>query len=83
MMAAILPDVETAIKTLPTDRIESHSDWQSQSTTGGSIVIRLGLDGIRTVEIIANQSDEDIQLRQRLTAARPVLELLQAVVMAE
>jgi hypothetical protein len=72
MMTAILPDTDTPIKTLdePTDG-------------GGAIVIRLGLDGIRTVEIIADQSDEDDRLRERLTAARPVLEMLQAVMRAD
>lgn len=82
MMTAILPDTAIPIKPLTSDGVTSSPNWESQSVRGGSIVIRLGLEGIQTVQIIATQSDEDDQLRKRLTAARPVLELLQAVVRA-
>lgn len=83
MVTAILPDVETPIKPLPSDRIDSHPDWQSQSTRDGSIVIRLGLDGIQTVQIIADGSTEEEELWKLLTAAHPVIEQLHAVVRGE
>ena len=42
----------------------------------GSIVFRLNVHGILGVEIITDQSDEENAFRQRLTTARPTLEVL-------
>ena len=79
MMNAILPDTDIPIKTLTRDRLgEISADVESEPVDGaGAIVIRMNLSGIVGTQILADQSDEEDALRQRLTAARPVLELLQ------
>lgn len=42
----------------------------------GSIVFRFTTQGIGSVEILTDQSNEEAALRQRLTLARPILEEL-------
>ena len=85
MMTVILPDTDIPIKTLTSDRLgEISSDVESEPVDGaGAIVIRISLDGNCSVQILADSSTEEEALRDWLTAARPVLELLQAVVRAD
>lgn len=49
----------------------------------GTVVIRMGLDGSASLEIIAGESGTEEQLRARLRAARPALELLQAAMVGD
>lgn len=49
----------------------------------GTVVIRIGLDGSVSLEIIADESGTEEQLRARLGAARSALELLQAAMVGD
>ncbi|MEO6111610.1 MAG: hypothetical protein ABIQ24_07250 [Nitrospiraceae bacterium] len=83
MVPAILPEVETAIMTLDPWNEFSHEVVAEPISDGGAIVIRISLDGNCSVQILAESSTEEEELRERLTAARPILELFQAGVRAE
>ena len=83
-----LPETDFQIKTLITERLQHPLDDLTQHDSGpdvqalsahnpGSIVLRFNVHGILGVEILADRSDEEDTLRERLKAARPVLELLQ------
>jgi hypothetical protein len=61
-----LPETDFPIKSL-----------DEPASGGGAIVIRIDLEEIRSIQLIAMESDEKGILCQRLKAARPVLELLQ------
>src|ERR1041384_993083 len=90
MMTVTLPDIDIPCKALKREGInrplvdeplaEFGSDSETKTSRAqGSIVIRIGLSGSYSVQILADQSDEANQLLERLTAARPLLELLQKI----
>jgi hypothetical protein len=80
MMTAILPDTDLSIKTPEPSNEFGHDVVAEPASGGGAIVIRMGLEGICSVQIIADQSDEEETL---LTAARPVFEFLQGIFTVE
>lgn len=84
MVTAILPDVETAIKTLTRNRLgEISSDVESEPVDGaGAIVIRISLDGNCSVQILADASTEEKELRELFMVARPAIEWMQMTVHA-
>lgn len=86
-MTITLPETESQIKSPNTQRLQLPLENLTKHDSGpniqalsahspGSIVVRFSVCGIVGVEIIADQSDEEEKLRRRLTAARPVLQLL-------
>ena len=93
-MTATLPGADRQIKTLNTQRLQLPLADLTQSNIGlgtqalpahrrGSIVVRCSVGGNIGVEVIAEHSDEEDALYQRLTSAQPVLELLQRIFTAD
>ena len=89
-MTATLPEADRQIKTLNTQRLHLPLANLTQSNIGlgtqtlpahsrGSVVVRCSVGRGIGVEIIAEHSDEEDALSQRLTSAQPVLELLQRI----
>ena len=77
MMTLSLPEIETQIKTLRSDRLaEAYPDVESEPASG-SIVIQISLRGIDSIRILADQSDECDRLTERLAAVRPVMDVLE------
>lgn len=50
--------------------------------TGGSIVIRIGMAGSYSMQILAESSTEEEVFRERLAAARPALDWIQRTIQA-
>jgi hypothetical protein len=90
-VAITLPETASQIKTRSSERLQHPLDALTQDDRGsdaqslpadrpGSIVVRFSVCGHVGVEILAEESDEEERL---LTAARPVLELLQGMFTVE
>ncbi|RPH81298.1 MAG: hypothetical protein EHM80_02805 [Nitrospiraceae bacterium] len=63
--------------TVPIKTLHHGPSFQSiPEENPGSIVFRFTAQGTGSVEIITDESDKEDALRQRLTLARPVLEVL-------
>jgi hypothetical protein len=60
-----LPETDIPIKSL-----------DEPASGGGAIVIRIDLEGIRSLQILAEDSATQERLRERLMAAYPILERL-------
>jgi hypothetical protein len=75
MVTAILPEPDLHLKTPEIDGLARPPEAEPTSREV-SLMIVMGLSGITSLQILADQSDEEDTLRQRLTAARPVLEML-------
>ena len=78
-----LPHPPAPCNVPPTSQIRMISSGPDvQGLTGespGSVVFRFNGRGIVDVEILTDQSDEEDTLRQRLTAAQPMLEALRSL----
>ncbi len=69
MLSTILPEQPVSIKTR-----EFESDHHAKfKTNEGSLVIRLGLNGIDSVEIQADESEVQVQLLDLWASVRPAV----------
>ena len=68
MVSAILSYSDTQLKPVQKDELGRQP----------GLVIRVGLDGTRSVEIVASDSDEEAKLGEHLIAASPIIDLIQA-----
>jgi hypothetical protein len=75
MTIAILPETDTPIKALRSDR-----DTSESISDRASIVIRISPSGQSSIQIIAEHSEECDQLNERLETARPLIEVIEAIV---
>lgn len=78
MITLTLPETETPFKTFTNDQLgDVGTDVQTEPDADrGSIVIRIGLAGICSLQILAEDSATEACLRERLRAAYPILERL-------
>ena len=79
MRTSILPETKSQIKTPSADLTNSDLDVHRS----GSIACRFSLRGDVDIEINAGQSEEEDTLRQRLTIAGPLIEVLQEIFAGE
>ncbi len=77
MVSTTLPELKSSIKSPEAD-LDTHSQLIANE---GTLVIRLGLDGIDSVEIEADESELEVQLLDLWTSVRPALDV--AMVNAE
>ena len=71
MLNASLPQHAASIKTLELD-----PDCHAKPTNEGTLVIRLRLNGIDSVEILANQSETQAQLMELWGSVRPAVDVV-------
>ena len=76
-MTTTLPQTKAQIKTVSNERVPLPPPDLTNSDIGAAeIIFRFSLCGNSDIEIIADESDDEEALRQRLTIARPTLEVL-------
>jgi hypothetical protein len=74
MVPATLLQPNAQLKS-PIDECDRPSEVESLSREG-AIWLRIGLDGSFSVQILADSSSEEKELRERLTVAWPAIELM-------
>ena len=78
-----LPEKKSQIKTLePLNELGPEGVAASTSDVG-TIVIKISLGGISSIQIVTEESTVEEALCERLTAVRPILKLLHAGVRGE
>ena len=92
MASAILPETDSHSNTVKVDRVLTSQgpliglgpdEEAGPVHHEARLVIELGLCGFIAVNILANDSDDEDQLCDRLMVARPLIKSLQAIVRAD